>query len=69
MVCMTSVIYRRASLIAPPEIRTLDALHVLAAAEMPLSSAGMVTYDERLAAAYELSAIRGFWPEQSLLCG
>jgi uncharacterized protein len=63
MVHMTSAIYRRASLIAPPELRTLDALHVSAAAEMPRSSAGMVTYDERLAAACELSGIRVFRPE------
>ncbi len=43
--------FDRAALVDPPELRSLDALHLAAALELGDELEGIVTYDERLAAA------------------
>ena len=50
-------ILNAAGLLAPPELRSLDAIHLASAEELGGDLRGFVTYDERLAAA---AAGRGF---------
>jgi predicted nucleic acid-binding protein len=50
-------ILNAAGLLAPPELRSLDAIHLASAEQLGGDLRGFVTYDERLAAA---AAGRGF---------
>lgn len=49
--------FERAAELAPDELRSLDAIHLAAALDLGDDLDGIVTYDERLAAAAELSGI------------
>lgn len=51
LVRLTSQICERAALLAPTLLRSLDSLHLAAALEMGDELDGIVTYDDRLAAA------------------
>ena len=49
--------FERAAEIAPDLLRSLDAVHLAAALELGDSLEGLITYDERLAAAAALHGI------------
>ena len=59
---VSSSTYRRAALLSPPALRTLDALHVSAALEMPRSSLGIVCYDTRLIDAARSAGLFAYSP-------
>lgn len=54
---LTTEIFDEAGRLDPPGLRTLDALHIVAALDLGDDVEGMVTYDERLAAAAEANGI------------
>lgn len=49
--------FERAATIAPPTLRTLDALHLAIALQLGTALAGVVTYDARLAEAAALQGV------------
>jgi predicted nucleic acid-binding protein len=51
-----------AALLGPPELRSLDALHLASALSLGGDLGGMAVYDDRLARAARLSGIRVFAP-------
>lgn len=55
-------VYDEAGLIAPTELRTLDAIHLSAALLLGAQLGGMLCYDDRLSEAAEHSGIRVFTP-------
>jgi hypothetical protein len=55
-------IYERAALIEPSRLRSLDALHLAAAIEPGVELEGIVTYDDRLAAAARVHGIETVSP-------
>lgn len=59
---VSSSTYRLAALFSPATLRTLDALHVSAALEMPRSSLGIVCYDTRLIDAARSAGLRTYSP-------
>lgn len=50
-------VFERAGELEPPEMRSLDALHLAVALDLGDDLDGIVTYDERLAAAAELHGV------------
>ena len=48
---LTTDVFERAGLLHPPDLRSLDALHLASALTLGDDLDGLVTYDERLAAA------------------
>jgi predicted nucleic acid-binding protein len=48
---VTAEVFDRAGAMAPPELRSLDALHLAAAMSLGRDLAGIVAYDDRLALA------------------
>lgn len=57
---LTEHVHQTASTLAPPELRTLDAIHVASALALGDDLAGLVTYDvrmQRAAARYRLSVL------------
>lgn len=54
---LTSATYERAATLDPEELRTLDALHLAAALELGDELDGIVTYDNRMAAAASLYGV------------
>lgn len=54
---VTTAIFEAAGRVDPPEIRSLDALHLSAALDLGDELEGFVTYDERLASAAERNGI------------
>jgi uncharacterized protein len=60
ILAVPSATFERAGELAPPTLRSLDAIHLAAALELGDDLDGLVTYDERLAAAaasYGISVI------------
>ncbi len=57
IVGVTNVVFDRAPMIAPPTLRTLDALHLAIALQLGTALAGVVTYDQRLAEASDLQGV------------
>jgi predicted nucleic acid-binding protein len=51
LISVTTSTFERAAQLDPIELRSLDALHLAAALELGDELAGIITYDERLAAA------------------
>ena len=54
---LTSATYERAATLDPEELRSLDALHLAAALELGDELDGIVTYDNRMAAAASLYGV------------
>ena len=54
---LTSATYERAATLDPEELRSLDALHLAAALELGDELDGIVTYDNRMAAAAALYGV------------
>jgi predicted nucleic acid-binding protein len=54
---LTSATYERAATLDPEELRSLDALHLAAALELGDELDGIVTYDDRMAAAASLYGV------------
>jgi hypothetical protein len=59
---LDSSVYDEAGLVAPVELRTLDAIHLAAALLVGAQLDGMLCYDARLGEAAEHSGIRVFRP-------
>ena len=59
---LSAAIFEDAARLNPPELRSLDAIHIAAALDMGDDLDGIVTYDERLAAAAAANGIRVFAP-------
>ena len=57
LVQLTSPLLERAALLDPPELRTLDAIHLATALSLGGELDSLVTYDERLARAARESGI------------
>ena len=53
LTALSTEMYERAARVGPPHLRSLDALHLVAAMELGDDLAGIVTYDARLAEAAE----------------
>ncbi|WP_298347410.1 type II toxin-antitoxin system VapC family toxin [Ferrimicrobium sp.] len=51
LLSLTSATFERAAILDPHELRSLDALHIAVALELGDELDGIVTYDERMAAA------------------
>jgi predicted nucleic acid-binding protein len=51
LICLDDWLYDMASDLEPPSLRSLDAVHLAAALSVGADLAGVVTYDERMAAA------------------
>lgn len=51
LLSLTSATFERAATLDPQQLRTLDALHIAVALELTDELDGIVTYDERMAAA------------------
>jgi predicted nucleic acid-binding protein len=49
LIRLDSLSYDRAGLVEPPQLRSLDALHLIAASSLGDDLDGLVTYDDRLA--------------------
>ena len=62
LVEMTKPVLRRAGLIDPPLLRSLDAIHLAAALDLGDDLEGMVTYDAGLAEAATAHGIRVLAP-------
>jgi uncharacterized protein len=62
LIPLTSSTYRRAALISPSTLRTLDAIHVSAALDLPRSSLGIISYDTRLVSVAKTVGLRTFSP-------
>lgn len=62
LIPLTSSTYRRAALISPSTLRTLDAIHVSAAIDLPRSSLGIISYDTRLISAATTVGLQTFSP-------
>ena len=62
LIPLTSSTYRRAALTSPSTLRTLDAIHVSAALDLPRSSLGIISYDTRLISAAKTVGLRTFSP-------
>jgi hypothetical protein len=58
LVELTPAIVSRAGLVGPPEMRTLDALHLATALSLTLPSLDFITYDRRLASAAAAAGLR-----------
>jgi predicted nucleic acid-binding protein len=54
---LTSATFERAATLDPEELRSLDALHLAAALELGDELDGIVTYDDRMAAAASLYGV------------
>jgi uncharacterized protein len=54
---VTSQMFEAAGRLEPPTLRSLDAIHLVAALELGDDLAGIVTYDERLAEAARLHGV------------
>lgn len=54
---VTTAIFEQAGRLDPPDLRSLDALHLAAALDLGDDLDGLVTYDERLAAAAATNGI------------
>lgn len=59
---LDSKVQDRAGGLEPPELRSLDAIHLASALEVGPDLGGMVTYDARLAAAARTVGIRVWSP-------
>jgi predicted nucleic acid-binding protein len=57
LLSLTSSTFERAATLDPDELRSLDALHLAAALELGDELDGMVTYDDRMAAAAGLHGV------------
>ena len=57
LVEVTTAIFEEAGRLTPSTLRTLDAVHIAAALDLGDDLEGLVTYDERLAAAAEANGI------------
>jgi predicted nucleic acid-binding protein len=55
---ITAEVFDLAGSMAPPELRSLDALHLAAAMSLGPDLAGIVAYDDRLASAAALTGLR-----------
>jgi hypothetical protein len=58
LVEVTPTILERAGLLAPAELRTLDAIHLATALSLPLADLDFITYDRRLADAARAAGLR-----------
>ncbi len=61
-VALSAGVRRAAARLGPPELRSLDAIHLASALELGPDLGGMVTYDARLAAAARTVRIRVWSP-------
>lgn len=59
---LSPAIFEEAARLDPPELRSLDAIHLASALDLGDDLEGIVTYDERLAAAAAANGIRVFAP-------
>ncbi|HRC07783.1 MAG TPA: type II toxin-antitoxin system VapC family toxin [Miltoncostaeales bacterium] len=57
LIALDTATYERAALLDPDILRSLDALHIAAALSLGDDLEGVVTYDERMAAAAEANGI------------
>ena len=62
IISLDGSVYDEAGLIAPMELRTLDAIHLSAARLLGEQLDGMLCYDDRLSEAAEYAGIRVFSP-------
>ncbi|NLB47108.1 MAG: type II toxin-antitoxin system VapC family toxin [Microbacteriaceae bacterium] len=62
IISLDASVYEEAGLIAPMELRTLDAIHLSAARLLGEQLDGMLCYDDRLSEAAEYAGIRVFSP-------
>lgn len=62
LVRLDSASYDRAGVLGPPEMRSLDALHLEAATSLGDELAGLITYDDRLADAATHQGLRVLRP-------
>lgn len=63
LVEVTTATFESAARLDPPGLRTLDAVHLAAALDLADDLEGLVTYDDRLAAAASLQGIAVIAPE------
>lgn len=55
---ITAEVFDRAGAMAPPELHSLDALHLAAAMSLGRDLAGIVAYDDRLALAASRAGLK-----------
>ena len=59
---LTTDVFERATLLEPPTMRSLDALHLAAALTLGDDLDAVITYDDRLAGAARIAALRTVAP-------